>query len=72
MRVLNLYGPAYSGRLGNPDFVLPASMEEQEAWIGRVAGLPSLVEGVQRDFFADYRNILDGFDAANGKSDACW
>jgi len=72
VRVLNLYGPAYSGRLGNPDFVLPASMEEQEAWIGRVSGLPPLLEGAQRDFITDYRNILDGFAAANWQSDACW
>ena len=72
MKVLNLYGPTYSGRLGNPDFVLPASMEEQEVWIGRVAGLPPLVEGVQPDFLADYRSILDGLDDANGKSDAYW
>lgn len=72
MLTLDLYGSAYSGRLGEPSFVLPTSTEEQEAWLGRLENLPPLTESVQQDFLVDYRNILDGLDDANGKSDAYW
>lgn len=72
MLTLDLYGPAYSGGLGTPGFVLPASTEEQETWLGRVASLPPLIEAAQQGFLTDYRNILDGLDAANAQSDAYW
>ncbi len=72
MLTLDLYGPAYQGRSGKPGFVLPTSTEEQETWLGRVASLPPLTENGQRDFLADYRSIMDGFDDANAQSDAYW
>lgn len=72
MLTLDLYGPAYPSRSGTPTFVLPTSTEEREAWLGRLASLPPLTENGQRDFLADYRSIMDGFDATNARSDAHW